>query len=86
MRDTKEVLLPISGGKVKIYTYLLAKDVIGLAKAEDPVVYLLKSLIVEINGKTEGVFDDLLELRYEDYKAVVEELTKMTAALQEKKT
>ena len=52
-RETVSVTLPISGKVVTHFSYLKAKEFVGLTKAEDPMRFLIDTIITDIDGVKE---------------------------------
>jgi len=76
-RETAEIELPISKTKIKYFTYLKAKEVLGIAKAEDGNKYLYETLIVSVNDDTNNVYEHITDLRYSDYMVLDKMIVKM---------
>lgn len=76
-RETAEIVLPISKTKVKYFTYLKAKEILGISKAEDGNKYLYETLVVSVNDDPANVYERITDLRYSEYKAVDDLFVKM---------
>lgn len=76
-RETAEIVLPISNTKVKYFTYLKAKEVLGINKAEDGNKYLYETLVVSVNDDPNNVYERITDLRYSEYKAIDDIFVKM---------
>jgi len=66
-RETVTIVLPDSKKEVKYFTYLKAKEVLGIQKATDGNKYLYETLVVSIDDSTENVYEKIIDLRYSDY-------------------
>lgn len=87
-RETTKITLPISGTVVEHYTYLKAKEVRDLGKHKEPdasVKYLIETLVLTVNDSKENIYETLMELRYQDYKALDASLMELVKDLSEKK-
>ena len=85
-RETRVIELPYSKKSVTIHTFLLAKELLASLKADDPAKTMMMYLVVDVAGVKENVYDQIMELRVEDYKFVDNELLKIMDSLKEKKT
>ena len=78
-RETKELTLPHSGKKIVFYSFIKAKEMIAVA-AVDPKEaqkLLIEKLVVSLDGETDGLYDKIIELSYQDFKALDKELMKL---------
>ena len=76
-RETAEIELPSSKTKVKYFTYLKAKEVLGISKAVDGNKYLYEALVVSVDGDTNNVYEHITDQRYSDYKVLDDMFVKM---------
>lgn len=104
-RETRDIILPVSGKTAKIKTFLTAREKIEINRicaklskvnedgsvemdAETLIEYqsaIAKAGIVSLDGESGECFERLLDLRFDDYKAVVEEVIKNDSEETEKK-
>ena len=76
-RETAVVELPFSKAKIQYYTYLKAKEILKMGKAEDGNKYLYETLVVSVNDQTDNIYDRITDLRYSDYKVLDDLFVKM---------
>lgn len=84
-RETLAVTLEFSKQEVIYYSYIKAKEIRDLGKAEDGQKYLIETLIVSIDGTSENLYDRVMDLRYEDYKQIDNALSGLITVIYEKK-
>lgn len=84
-RETKEITLTFSKSVIKYYSFIKAKEMRALSKADDAVKYLIETLVVSVDASTENVFDKIMDMRVEDYKEIDKALTGLVEGLIEKK-
>lgn len=85
IRETKEITLTYSKAVVKHFSFVKAKEMRGLAKAEDAVKFLIETLVVSINGDSKDIFEKIMDMRVEDYKEIDKALSSLIEGLVEKK-
>jgi len=83
-RETKKITLPISQLEVEVYTYIKAREVVALRKQEDGQKYMVETLVVSLSGSKEDVYNKVMDLRWEDYKAIDEALTGLIQPVEKK--
>ena len=86
-RSTKVISLPFSKKLVQIYSYIKAKEVMALSDSEPKQAQktLIESLVIDIDGNSEGIYEQVIDLNYVDYKVINDELVGMVQGDAEKK-
>jgi len=83
-RKTKQITLPMTQTVITMYEWITAGEVSQSGKEEDPTKYMLETLITDVNGSKENIYKTLMDLPYQDYKVIDNELL-IIAGLGDKK-
>jgi len=65
----KKIQLP-SGKEVELVDYVEAGVLLDLPKQEDENEFLLKTLVISLDGSKENIFKRIRKLTIKDYKAI----------------
>ena len=88
-RETIEVVLPISQKKIKIYKYLIGRDLYNFEKKkeEDLTKYVLNNFIVSFEGEKnkDKIFNMVMDLHIKDYKFIDRKLLSLIDPEKDKK-
>jgi len=90
MRTTKEIITPIGKHKIVLYDYVIGREIeeiediyMAEQKEGDKSTFRkaahksIEMLVVSIDEKDNKILDRMLDFRREDYRAVIEEITKI---------
>ena len=79
IRETKEIVTPISKTKVMLNTYLTGREKREFSTNPDEGFEMIgiRVTVVSVNGKTDNITDSILDMHGKDYDFVLNEMAEV---------